>query len=724
MQPPKAAARPLLFSKDKALHINVTPMVQPRSVAVVGASAKRITQGNVVISNLKSWGYKGAILPIHPQADQIDGLPAFNSAADIRGDTDLAIVAIPAAQVSGVLRDLEASSVRSAIVFSNGFSDEEERALRAFGADSRLIVHGPNCMGLVNFTDSIPLYPSRPSLRLKPGKVALIAQSGSAAISVMNSTVIGLSKVVTVGSEFHVAAADYIRWLADDDETTVIGVVAESIKSPLALAEAAECVHAAGKSLVMLKVGRSAVGVAATQAHTGALVSDRDAYDSFFRETNIATVSDYDELIAALECSASAGRMVQGASLGIVGISGGQTALACDIAEAQGVAVAAFADDTRSRLRAALPGIDGNNPVDFGATVIVEDRNMPEAMQAVIADEAVGAVVVLQDMQESLNPATLKNYMSVLDVYAAAGKASEKPLIVISPTSENVDPGVRAMLADHGVPLIRGLHAGLRAVGNLALGKPGPAGAWARQRRDASAPLDEVVVALRRDIELCSGALEPELSFRLLRAYGIPLVKSIVVKDAGEAVARMSEIGFPMVVKVASRDVQHRSDVGGVVLGVRDETSLGDAIKSIAGNIAAARPEATIDGYELQEELVDGVEAMAGFTAAPPFGPMIVLGSGGTLVELMADRAAALAPLTHEQAGAMLRQTKLDRMLAGYRNLMPRTDTSQLIELAVKLSQLASDFDGVLAACDLNPVLIRKGSGDVRVVDALFVCAR
>ncbi|SFJ73639.1 Acyl-CoA synthetase (NDP forming) [Bosea sp. OK403] len=706
------------------MHINVTPMVQPRSVAVVGASAKRITQGNVVISNLKSWGYKGAILPIHPQADQIDGLPAFNSAADIRGDTDLAIVAIPAAQVSGVLRDLEASSVRSAIVFSNGFSDEEERALRAFGADSRLIVHGPNCMGLVNFTDSIPLYPSRPSLRLKPGKVALIAQSGSAAISVMNSTVIGLSKVVTVGSEFHVAAADYIRWLADDDETTVIGVVAESIKSPLALAEAAECVHAAGKSLVMLKVGRSAVGVAATQAHTGALVSDRDAYDSFFRETNIATVSDYDELIAALECSASAGRMVQGASLGIVGISGGQTALACDIAEAQGVAVAAFADDTRSRLRAALPGIDGNNPVDFGATVIVEDRNMPEAMQAVIADEAVGAVVVLQDMQESLNPATLKNYMSVLDVYAAAGKASEKPLIVISPTSENVDPGVRAMLADHGVPLIRGLHAGLRAVGNLALGKPGPAGAWARQRRDASAPLDEVVVALRRDIELCSGALEPELSFRLLRAYGIPLVKSIVVKDAGEAVARMSEIGFPMVVKVASRDVQHRSDVGGVVLGVRDETSLGDAIKSIAGNIAAARPEATIDGYELQEELVDGVEAMAGFTAAPPFGPMIVLGSGGTLVELMADRAAALAPLTHEQAGAMLRQTKLDRMLAGYRNLMPRTDTSQLIELAVKLSQLASDFDGVLAACDLNPVLIRKGSGDVRVVDALFVCAR
>ncbi|MGO4677428.1 acetate--CoA ligase family protein [Bosea sp. 2YAB26] len=703
------------------MHIDVTPMVRPRSVAIIGASAKRVTQGNVVISNLKSWGYTGEILPIHPQADQIEGLRAVNSVAEIRAETDLAIIAIPAAHVPGMLQELESSSVRSAIVFTNGFSHDEERAIRAFGAQSRIVLHGPNCMGLVNFTDSIPLYPSRPSLRLRPGNVALVAQSGSAAISVMNSTVIGLSKVVTVGSEFQVAAADYVRWFADDDETRVIGVVAESIKSPRALAEAAECVHAAGKSLVVLKVGRSDVGVAATQAHTGALVSDRDAYDSFFRETNIATVADYDELIAALECSAVARRMVRGASIGIVGISGGQTALACDVAELQGVIVAAYSATTGQRLRAALPGTAGNNPVDFGATVNVEDRNTPEAMKAVLGDENVGAVVALQDTQESLNPATLQNYMNVLGVYAEAGKASETPLVVISPTSENVDPGVRSMLADHGVPLLRGLHAGLRAVGNLALGKPGPAGSWARQRSAARTPFNKEVASLRREIEQCSGTLDAELSFRLLRAYGIPLVKSIVVKDEGEAVARIGELGFPMVVKVASRDVQHRSDVGGVVLDVRDEDGLRRAIATIAENVGRGLPAATIDGYELQEQLVDGVEAMAGFTAAPPFGQMIVLGSGGTLVELLADRAVALAPLDHEQAGAMLRRTKLDRILGGYRNLMPQTDTSHLVDLAVKLSQLASDFEGLLAACDLNPVLIRKGSGEVRVVDALFV---
>lgn len=698
-------------------------MLRPRSVAVIGASAKRVTQGNVVIGNLKSWGYGGRVLPIHPQASQIDGLPAVNSISALSEETDLAIIAIPAAQVPGVLRELDASPVRSAIVFSNGFSAEGETTLRAFGDRSRIVVHGPNCMGLVNFSDSIPLYPSRPSLRLKPGKVALVAQSGSAAISVMNSTVAGLSKVVTVGSEFQVSAADYVRWLATDDETQAIGVVAESIKSAQAFAEAAECVHAAGKSLVVLKVGRSQSGLAATQAHTGALVSSSDAYDSFFRETNIATVADYDELVASLECAAVVSRQVRGARIGIVGISGGQTALACDIAEAQGLCVPAFGEATAARLRVAVPGTAGVNPVDLGATVNEEARDTREAMRAVAADEAIDAIIVLQDAQESLNPATLQNYTPGLREYGEAGGASSKPVVVVSPTSENVDPGTRAMLAGHGVPLLRGLGPSLRAVANLALGKPGPAGAWAALRQAGRAPFNPQAAAFRHEIAQGTGPLSAELSFRLLRAYGVPLVKSIVVRDADEAAARIGEIGFPMVIKIASPDVQHRSDIGGVMLGISDAQAMREAIGGIERNVRRAQPNARIEGYELQEQLIDGVEAMAGFTAAPPFGQMIVLGSGGTLVELMADRAVGLAPLDQEQAQAMLDRTKLARMLAGYRNLMPPTDTSALAALAVKLSQLASDLDGVLAACDLNPVLIRKGSGELRVVDALMVRA-
>ena len=712
-----------LPQEDTALHIDVTPMVRPRSVAVVGASAKRVTQGNVVISNLKEWGYQGAVLPVHPQASEIDGIAALNSVAALPADTDLAIVAIPAAQVKGMLDELEQSPVRSAIVFTNGFSQGEERSIREMSRGSRLIVHGPNCMGLVNFTDSIPLYPSRPSKRLRPGKVAIVAQSGSAAISVMNSTVVGLSKVVTMGSEFHVGAADYIRWLADDDATSAIGVVAESIKDPVALAFAAEAVYAAGKSLVVLKVGRSATGLAATQAHTGALVSDTDAYDDFFAATNIATVSDYDELIASLECAATVRRMVGGSGIGIVGISGGQTALACDIAEAGGVGVAEFNETTAKRLRKALPGATGHNPIDFGATVNVEDRNSPEAIAAVLDDENVGAVVALQDTQESLNPATLQNYMGILNVYAESGRAAKKPFVVISPTSENVDPGVRELLAQNGVPLIRGLTPGLRAVGNLALGRPKLAGAWGEARRGTRPPFNPKAAEIRRELSQVKGALDPAASFRILREYGLPVVKSIVVRDADEASKRAAEVGFPMVVKVASENIQHRSDVGGVVLDVTDETSLREAIALIAGRVAQTMPNAVVDGYELQEQIVDGVEAMAGFTSAAPFGPLVIVGSGGTLVEVIGDRTAKLAPLDASEASKMLRTTKLAKVLGGYRNLIPETDLSHLVDLTVKFSQLATDLDGAMVACDLNPVLVRKGSGEVRIVDALCICA-
>ncbi|MDE1992381.1 MAG: acetate--CoA ligase family protein [Rhizobiaceae bacterium] len=705
------------------MHIDVTSMLRPNAVAVIGASAKRMTQGNVVIGNLKDWGYRGSILPVHPQASEIDGLSAVNSVAALPPDTDVAIVAIPAAQVNSILMELENSPVRSAIVFTNGFSQAEERSIRDMGRTSRLIVHGPNCMGLVNFTDAVPLYPSRPSKRLRPGKVALVAQSGSAAISVMNSTMIGLSKVVTMGSEFHVGAADYIRWLADDDATTTIGVVAESVKDPVALALAAEAVHAAGKSLIFLKVGRTAAGLAATQAHTGALVSSSDAYDDFFASTNIATVSDYDELIAALECSAVARKMVGGSDIGIIGISGGQTALACDIAEMNGIGVAAFTETTQRRILKALPGSTGHNPIDFGATVNVEDRNSPAAIAAVFDDENVGVVVALQDTQESLNPATLENYMGILNVYAEAGRKAKKPMVLVSPTSENVDPGVRKLLAEAQIPLIRGLTPGLRAVGSLRLGRPGPAGKWAEARGAGRDYFNADAPRIRAELANISGPLSPEMSFDILCRYGLPVVRSSVATDVDDAIAQAQSIGYPLVVKVASRDIQHRSDVGGVVLDVMDETSLRKAITSIRESVEKFTPNAVIDGYELQEQITDGVEAMAGFMQASPFGSLVIAGSGGTLVELLADRAAKLAPFDAETAWEMLQETKLAKVLGGYRNLIPKTDMSRLVDVVVKLAQLASDLEGAMIACDINPIVVRKGSGDVRIVDALCISA-
>jgi acyl-CoA synthetase (NDP forming) len=700
---------------------DVTPLVRPRTVAVVGASAKRASQGNIVIDNLLKWNFPGTILPVHPSAETIDGLPALGSIDQLPKQVDTAIVAIPAAGVFDCLDELERVGVRSAIVFANGFSAADEARIRAFGETSAIAVHGPNCMGLVNFVDAVPLYPSRPSLRIRPGRCSLIAQSGSAAISVMNSITVGLSKVVTVGSEFQLAAADYLAWLAGDDDTDVVGIVAESVKDPVDFADAVEKIRSRGKGLVVLKVGQSELGSAATKAHTGALVSNRDAYDRFFAECGVATVRDYDELVASMEClSQSRHRGVAG-GVAVAGISGGQTALSCDVADELGVDLARFGTGTMETIRAALPGNNGRNPIDIGATVLAEARKTPEALRAVLADPSVGALAILQDSQASLNPITLQNYMRHIPVYADIGREAEKPVVVVSPTVDPVHEEIANELAAAGVPLLRGLRAGLAAIGKLGIGRIGMAGGWADGHRAGRAPHNTHAVALRRELSGLSGALPPDLCVRILTAYGVPFVRSIVVKDAGEAIARAQEVGFPMVVKIASPDILHRSDIGGVVLGVGGRTDLEEAIARIASNVRVRAPRARIEGFELQEQFEADAEAMIGFAETPPFGSLVVVGSGGTLVELDADRAVALAPVGHEAARKMIASTRLGKRLDGYRGLMPKTDIDKLAQLVERVAMLAHDLGDVIAACDLNPVLIRKGSGEVRLVDALML---
>jgi acetyltransferase len=548
------------------------------------------------------------------------------------------------------------------------------------------------------------------------GKVALIAQSGSAAISLMNSTAVGLSKVITMGSEFQVTAPDYMRWLAADEETEVIGIVLESIKSPTEFAAAADQIRAAGKSLVVLKVGRSDVGALAVQAHTGALISRKDAYDRFFEQCGIPVASDYEELIATVECFASCGGVASGSRVSVVGISGGETALACDLAWDLGIPIAEWSVETATRVRTALPGAAGRNPLDLGATVHHSLEQDTHAIDAILDDPAVDALLVIQDAQGSLTPTMLGNYMPRILAYGEHGRASSKPVVLVSPTGENSHPRIIEELSATGVPVLRGLRPGLVALRNLGIrGRMRPA-AWNgnRQRNAAAA-------AIGQEIAGCSGPLPAELCTRILTAYGIPLVRSAIIRTTEEAISRAEGVGYPLVLKIASRDIPHRSDVGGVRRGIHDARALRDAIDGILRSVRAAAPDARIDGFELQEELVDHVEALAGFVISAPFGALTVVGSGGTLVELAADRAMHLGPVSPERAAEMIGGTRLGALLRGYRNLIPQTNTEPLAKLIAALSELAFDLGGQLAECDLNPVLVRKGSGEVAVVDALMV---
>lgn len=308
-------------------------LIRPRIIAVIGASPKRQTLGNVALDNLANYGFAGRVIPVHGEASEIAGLAAVSSIEALPDGVDVALASVPAAGVADAVRRLDAKGVRTAIVNTAGFSVAQEAELRKLVNSSRILMHGPNCMGLINLSDATPIYTGGITSRLAKGPVALIAQSGSAAISVINSSTAGFSKVVTIGSEYRVTGADYLHWFADDPNTSVIGLILESIQDADRFADAVDSVHAAGKSLVMLKVGRSATGARATLAHTGALIRNDDAFKSFVERYGIPVVGDYEELIATLEALAVVTKRPGHGRIALMGISGGETALACDICD-------------------------------------------------------------------------------------------------------------------------------------------------------------------------------------------------------------------------------------------------------------------------------------------------------------------------------------------------------------------------------------------------------
>jgi acetyltransferase len=693
-------------------------LIRPRGVAVIGASATRNNNGAVVVANLRAASFAGTVHPIHAAAPDIAGYPTLRRIADLPAGVDVGVVSVPAAGVTAALRELDDAGVRTAIVMSNGFTAHEESELRDFMQASRIVVQGPNCMGLLNVSDGIPLYTAIPSSRVKPGRAALIAQSGSAAISLMNSTDVGFSKVITSGSQFRLSAADFIAWLATDEATAVIGLVIESIPDADSFADAIDRAQANGKAVVVLKVGQSDLGALATQAHTGALIRDRDATAAYFRRYGIPTVRDYDELVAALESFARTRHRPTRNRIGIAGISGGEAALTCDLAEQMGVPIATFAPATTARLQALLPGTDGRNPIDFGASVAAAGtRQEAAALDVIAADPDVDTLFILQDAQHSLAWRSSGRYVNQCRQVAELGTRTAKPIVVVSSSGEALHADIAAALDGTDIPLLRGLRPALAAMGCM--------GTWFARRPDARRQAGRTLTGergrLHDELKCLRGPVPASIARRLLDAYGLPTARSAIAASANEAAALAGDIGYPIVAKVLSRDVPHRSDIGAVRTGLRDEAALRGAILDIERAVRDAVPDAAIDGYELQEELSGCIEAVIGFKATPPFGALMMAGTGGTLVELQNDRAFSLAPLTAAEAVTLVGQTRLGAVLGGYRNLMPLTDPRPLADLIANLSELAADMHDVLAACDLNPVMVAPESGKSRLVDVLFV---
>jgi acetate---CoA ligase (ADP-forming) len=690
-------------------------ILRPRSVAVIGASAERHTLGNQVLQNLRRFGFEGEVTCVHPRTGSIEGWPAVPSVADLPADLDVAMVSVPAGGVTSVLTELDAVGCISAIVPAAGFAGKDLADLEEASSRLRIRFNGPNCLGVLSVAARAPLWTPSFRMNIPAGNVAIVSQSGSAAISITTSPGLGWSRVVSSGNETSITAADYLNWLADDDATDAVGLVIEGIKDAQEFSAAVERMHEAGKPVVALKVGRTPQGSRAARAHTGVLISNYDAYQAFFARVGVPAVSDYDDMVSSLQAfAARPARSCRGTTVGVLAISGGQSALACDLAIENGLDLAEFSEDTATRLRAALPDITGENPIDIGATVGVERRNPGDALRAILDDPGVDSVLVVQDAHERLAIWPEHTYIAHVRTVADISRTATKPIVLASSASAGIHPMLQELVSDSPVPFVRGLRAGVTALRSL--------GRWQRNAASDRALVQPGVLQdLRTALARARGPLGYHLTRRIMEAYELPVVTSELAADADAAVVLADQIGYPLVAKISSPDVPHRADVGGVVVGIRDSDELRRAIAQIGERVARAGPGLRIEGFELQPQLASGAEALVGFTVEPPVGAMVVVGTGGSLAELVRDRAADLAPVSLAEALAMVGRTKLGVALGGYRNLTLPTDLKPLARLVRQVASMAADLQDLVSAADFNPTFVTSPSGDVRIADALFI---
>ena len=601
--------------------------------------------------------------------------------------------------------------------------DEEvsdlHRDIGRIARESDLAIVGPNCLGLVQPHNRLALVSSSLPRDLRAGKVALVSQSGSIAIAIMNnSRGIGFSHIVSSGNEAALNVAQYVEYFADDERTRIIVAFVEGIRDGAAFRRAADQALAAGKPLIVLKVGRSELGRRTTLAHTGSLAGSDAVHEAVFRRHGIIRVDDLDELFETLELFTRA-RPAAGDGVGVLSLSGGQLALLADLAAEIGIRPAELDPRTREELRRVMPPFANvANPVDVTGVGVV-DHDLYRATLRLLADDPnVHVVAVSQDVPRGLGPRTLEHYTAAAHSGVAIARTTDKPLVFFTHVHDAVEESLLDILHGGGVPLLQGTAESLKAIDHLIRYS-----AFRRDRPDRAPiarPAEVDAAAPRAELAGRSGPLSESESKALLRRYGIALPEEALVGSADEAVAAAERIGYPVVLKIASADIPHKSEAGGVRIGLRAAAQVAEAYREILENARRWAPGARIDGISVQAMVSGGQEAIVGLSRDDLFGPTVLFGLGGIFAEVFQDVALRLAPVSAAEAEAMVRQLRGSRLFEGYRG-RPRLDVAAAVDAILRVSQLGADLGDLVAELDVNPLVVLPEGQGVCALDALVV---
>jgi acyl-CoA synthetase (NDP forming) len=697
-------------------------LMAPRSIMVLGASPREGALGNTVVKNLIGHGYEGDIYPVHPTAPKVHGIATFAGVSAIPGKADCAIVCLSADKVLPALEEAAGHGVKAAVIFASGFAETGaegaalQHALSELAARTGMKICGPNCLGLANIQRGIPLYSAALPDTLKKGDIAVLSHSGSGCIVLSSTGRFGISHLVSMGNAAVVDVDQYLDYLAEDDATRVAALFIETLRNPEAFAAAALRMREAGKTVVALKVGRSDKGAAATAAHTGSLAGAAAVYDDFFKRHGVIAVEDIDELVEAIELARAMRRKPAGKGIAVLNVSGGEIALTCDVAQRIGLDLPELSEGTKARLQDILPSFSHPaNPLDVTGVAVFDMTMYGGAIEALAADPAIAMVAVSQDCPPALGARQSQIYGAMADTVARLSPSLPRPVVFYSNVAGGIHPRVAEPLLAAGVPTLQGARASLLAIKRL-LHQDG-AGSGEDERSPLTAD-----PKWRARFGTGQPLTEREAK-QFLGDAGLPVTREALATSAAEARDAAARIGFPVVLKVESVDLPHKSDVGGVRLDLRTPEAVTAAYEEILRNVAAKAPRARIGGVVVQEMAGPGTEIIAGLTQQDPFGMAVVVGAGGVLVELIGDSALALAPISPWQAGDLVARTKVSKLLTGFRGA-PAGDVAALGRLLSRLSEIAVAYGDVLEAVDLNPVHVGAQGSGVRILDALIIPRR
>jgi len=683
---------------------NLDPLFEPRSVAVIGASTRPASVGATVWHNLLVGGFAGPLYAVNPRHGQIDGREVFPRVAALPEAPDLAIVCTPPASVPGLIADLGARGTRAAIVMSAGVGPELTQAMLAAARPHLLRVLGPNCIGLL--TPVLRLNASFAHTDALEGDMAFVSQSGALVTAMLDwahTRRIGFSHFVSLGDGADVDFGDMLDYLASEPRTRAILLYIESITQAPKFMSAARAA-ARNKPVIVVKAGRSELGMRAAQSHTGSLAGSDIVFDAAIRRAGMLRVETLQDLVMAAETLArfAANR---DESLTILTNGGGAGVMAADAAARAGVDLAELGDATRERLDAQLPPDWSHaNPIDILGDASAE--RYAQTLAALKDDAAAGAILFVHaptaivasaDIAQACVPLTREMPQRVLGCWlgdAAVAEARARFNAAGVPCYDTPEEGVRAF------SLLRTYRR------NQALLLEAPGAAPAERVPDLHRARNVIAAALGEGRAMLTA---PEARV-VLDAYGIAVVRSLsVAADADAAVVAAGAIGYPVALKIVSPDISHKSDVGGVVLDLPDADSLRLAAQAMLARVGERRPDAKLQGFAVQAMARPAYaqELIVGASIDRVFGPVLLFGAGGTAVEVMADRAIALPPLNRPLARELVSRTRVAQLLAGYRD-HPAADLDAVVAVLVALSQLLEDVPEI-AELDINPLVAHPG---------------